>query len=375
MNRKNGFVRCLLTPFAWLYGLAVRLRNLSFDCGILPSERYPVPVVCIGNISVGGTGKTPFTEYLVGLLKKQYRVASLSRGYKRRTKGFIIADADCSAREVGDEACQIKHKFPDITVAVDTNRRRGISRLLALPDDVRPEVILLDDGMQHRYVRPSLTVMLTDYNNMYYDDKILPVGNLREPVDASYRADIIVVTKCGDVIKPIDLRIIEKQMAIMAYQRLYFSNVRYKVLEAVFPSCALSPPELSDVKDILLVAGIANPQPLVDKLKSCSSSSPSPSPANLNVCLFPDHHDFGVADIKHIDNVFRKMPADSLIISTEKDAMRLKTLDFLPADWKQRLYYLPISVEFLFERGENFDAEILKHIVSTINIYKKNVKD
>ncbi|MDR3253039.1 MAG: tetraacyldisaccharide 4'-kinase, partial [Tannerella sp.] len=207
MYRKNKvFVRCLLMPFALIYGFVTGLRNMLFDIRVLPSVKFPIPVICVGNIAVGGTGKTPITEYLVALLQKQYRVATLSRGYKRQTHGFRMVTATSTAAEAGDEACQIKTKFPRVTVAVDANRRRGIRRLLALPTDERPEVILLDDAMQHRYVAPSLTIMLTEYDNMFYEDTLLPAGSLREYAHAVYRADIVIVTKCTGLIKPIDLR-------------------------------------------------------------------------------------------------------------------------------------------------------------------------
>ena len=341
------------------------MRNLFFDWKILPSKKFPVPVICIGNISVGGTGKTPFTEYLITILKKQYHVAILSRGYRRKTKGFIMASDDSTSDEIGDEACQIKKKFPEITVAVDANRRRGIRRLLGLPEKERPDVILLDDAMQHRYVTPSLIIMLTDYNNMYYDDYILPVGNLRESAQNMYNADIIVVTKCPDTIKPINLRIIEKNMSLMASQSLYFSTVRYHNIEALFKTEAMNTCSLDDIETdehILIIAGIANPQPLIDKvLLSCDK---------VKLCVYPDHHDFTQQDIEHIDSQFNAMPAKRRILCTEKDAMRLKTLSFLPEKWKPYFYYLPISVDLMFDQRENFDSRILKHVISTINIYK-----
>lgn len=373
MDRNNTGIRFLLLPVGWLYSFVTRLRNLLFDWKILPSKKYPVPIICIGNISVGGTGKTPFTEYLIALLKKRCRVATLSRGYKRKTSGFLRVTEDSTADEAGDEACQVKQKFPDILVAVDENRRRGISRLLALPEAERPEVILLDDAMQHRYVIPSLTIMLTDYHNMYYEDYILPVGNLRESIHGAYRADIIVVTKCNEELKPIDLRIIEKNMSLMANQRLYFSDIKYHRVEALFPLQATAPPpcSLNEPPDagqhLLLIAGIANPQLFIKSFQVRSK--------NVRTCIFPDHHDYTPEDIRQIEAEFQQMPAPRCIICTEKDAMRLKTLAYLPETWKPYLYYLPISVEFLFDRGENFDARILKHVLSNININKKNVKN
>lgn len=340
---------------------------MLFDLKILPSESFPVPVICIGNISAGGTGKTPFTEYLIRLLKGQYRVAVLSRGYKRETKGFVLAKENSTARDIGDESCQIKHKFPHVIVAVDANRRRGIRRLLALSANERPNIILLDDAMQHRFVLPSLTIMLTEYSSIYYHDHLLPAGNLRESVHAVYRADIIVVTKCRKDIKPIELRLIEKNMSLMANQHLYFSGITYHNIEPLFPSANLKSSSLSEInknENILLITGIANPQPLIDLLKTHFNT--------VHICKFPDHYSFKQSDMQYMDDKFRTMPpASRRIICTEKDATRLKSIDFLPAEWKSCLYYLSISVAFMFEREDNFDTRILKHVISTINIQQK----
>ena len=371
MTIKKPFFRFLLLPVASLYYFVIWFRNLLFEWKLLPSKNFGIPVICIGNIAVGGTGKTPFTEYLVSLLCKQYRVAILSRGYKRETKGFVLVDTHKAAWEVGDEACQFKHKFPEISVAVDENRRRGIEHLLSLPEKERPQVILLDDAMQHRYVTPSLTIMLTEYHHMYYEDYILPVGRLRESTKGVYRADIVVVTKCKDIIKPIDLRIIEKNMMLMANQNLYFSKIKYHTLEPLFPSQALHSCSLNDLKadeDLLLITGIANPQLFVDKIKSLNPK--------VHIFTFNDHHSFTMTDIETIDAGFKSMSSlQKRIITTEKDAMRLKNLVFLPEKWKPFLFYLPISVEFLFDQGEIFNSRIRTHIVSTININKKNVRN
>jgi tetraacyldisaccharide 4'-kinase len=373
MNRKHVSIRLILAaPIAFIYRLITEARNMLFEWKLLPSEKFPVPVICVGNITVGGTGKTPFTEYLIRLLTRQpYRVATLSRGYKRRTKGFVLANAACTAGEVGDESCQIKHKFPDITVAVDANRRRGIRRLLSLPAEKRPQVILLDDAMQHRYVSPSLTIMLTDYRRLYCNDRILPAGNLRESPRAAYRADIIVVTKCGKDLNPADLHIIEKKVSPTANQRLYFSDIAYHKAEPVFPStqprsCSLSETDKSE--DILLIAGIANPAPLIARMQSHF--------AHLHVCVFPDHHSFKPSDIRQMDLLFKRMTSSTRkIICTEKDAVRLRSLTHLPDEWKPCLYYIPISVEFLFGRGNGFDAGILKHITTTTTTNAQQKKD
>ena len=355
MNRKNAFVQFVLMPFALLYSLAAGLRNLLFDLKILPSQKYDVPIICIGNIAVGGTGKTPFTEYLIALLKKQARVATLSRGYKRRTKGFVWVSESSTDTEAGDEACQLKQKFPDIHVAVDANRRRGIRRLLSLPEDERPEVILLDDAMQHRYVTPSLTIMLTDYHNMYYNDRALPAGNLRESAKGAHRADIIIVTKCPDVIAPNILPLFMKNMMLKERQRLYFTKIKYHPLEALYPSFAHQPCSLNEMDDdveLLLITGIANPQPFIDTIKSHY--------VHNKVFSFPDHHRFTLADIQDINAEFQKITSENKrIITTGKDAVRLKTLAYLPDEWKPVLYYLPMSVEFLVDQGDDFNARIV----------------
>jgi tetraacyldisaccharide 4'-kinase len=368
MRRKNAYIRLLLIPFALIYRLVTDVRNMLFDLNILPSERFPVPVICIGNISAGGTGKTPFTEYLIRLLAQQYRVAVLSRGYRRETAGFVLAKENCTAQDVGDELCQIKRKYPDVIVAADADRRHGVRRLLALPATERPNVILLDDAMQHRYLLPSLTIMLTEYDNMYYDDTLLPAGNLRESHHAVYRADIVVVTKCPENIKPIDLRLMEKNMSLMANQRLYFSGISYHRIEPLFPSAKSKPSALTEIdkkEGILLITGIANPQPLIKMLKSHFD--------DIHLCEFPDHHPFKQPDIQRIDDMFREIrSASRRIICTEKDAARLKSLNSLPAAWTACLYYLPISVTFMFEHGDDFDTRILKHVLSTINIQQKN---
>ena len=371
MNRKNVFIRLLLMPIALLYSLSAWVRNQLFDLKLLPSKKYPVPVICVGNIAVGGTGKTPFTEYLIRLLRKKYRIATLSRGYKRLTKGFVWVSSDSTAAEVGDEACQIKQNFPDMLVVVDGNRRRGIDRLLALPEEKRPQLILLDDAMQHRYVTPSLTIMLTDYHHMYYDDVMLPAGNLRESKHGVYRADIVVVTKCKDVIKPIDLRIIEKNMMLMASQHLYFTNIKYYPLKALFPSMVMPSCPLHAIEadeTVILIAGIADPQPFIKTVKLYNT--------HIQTCIFPDHHTFSLEDMQHINEKFLNTSSKKTrIITTEKDAMRLKTLDFLPEEWKPYIYYLPVSVAFLFDQGESFDLRILTHVMSTINIIRKNARN
>jgi tetraacyldisaccharide 4'-kinase len=360
----------LLTPLSWLYGGITALRNFLFDRNILPSENFPLPIICVGNITVGGTGKTPAVEYLIDLLEDKYHLATLSRGYKRRKGGFLLVTPEHTAADVGDEPCQLKHKYPFLTVAVDANRRRGLRNLFApmndeatlwTDTDKRPQVIILDDAMQHRYVTPSLTVMLTSYNNLYYRDKMLPAGNLREAASNDKRADIVVVTKCGDL-SPDEAQRIEAETGRTINQSLFFSDIQYLDLQPLYTSLvkqnSMNFTSLIDKDvDIVLITGIANPQPLIDKLNTASS--------RVHLFSFPDHHSFTKKDIEYIDLKFRTLSDKKrLLITTEKDAMRLKMLDYLPNTWKPVMYYAPIRMKFLFGSAERFNFRILNHILS-----------
>lgn len=345
------------SPLSFLYGIGVRFRNQLFNWGVLPALRYPIPVICIGNLAVGGTGKTPHTEYLIRILKDQFKIAVLSRGYKRKTSGFILADSKSTSREIGDEPYQIKQKFPDIQVAVDANRRRGIQCLLKFPKEQRPEVILLDDAFQHRYVTPSLSIVLTDYNRLFYYDKLMPVGLLREPVSAIRRADMVIVTKCDEALKPIEYRIIEEDMKLLAHQLLHFTHISYDEIEPVFPGLA-KPVKLEDIRkedDILLISGIASPIHFIHEMKKYSGKT--------ETMIYPDHHAFSKADFRKMRETFNKMNSPGKrIVVTEKDAARIQNDPHLPEEWKSILYYLPIRIKFCLDR--NFEEEIKKHIIT-----------
>ncbi len=352
-----------LNPISFLYGIGIRLRNRLFDWDILHSEQYPVPVISIGNLSVGGTGKTPHTEYIIDLLKKQYRIAVLSRGYKRKTSGFILANPQSSSQEIGDEPFQMKNKFPDVLVAVDANRRRGIQILLSLPEQERPEVILLDDAYQHRYVCPSLSIVLSDYHRLFYNDKLMPTGRLREPINGINRADIVVVTKCEEDMKPIDFRIIEENMKLRAHQLLFFTSIVYDEIKPVFPSMAqsLRRKDIGKEEDILLISGIASPSPFIREAKKYSKK--------VLPVIFPDHHTFIKSDFKKLDETYEMMTSPGkLILTTEKDAARLKDNPLVPESWKKSLYYLPITIKF--HNGQSFDETIKKHIIA---VQKKSI--
>lgn len=354
-----------LSPLSFLYGLGVRLRNQLFDWGLLPSEQFPVPVICIGNLTVGGTGKTPHTEYLIRLLQGTYKVAVLSRGYKRETKGYILADENSTSQQIGDEPFQMKRKFPSLTVAVDADRRRGIRALLSLPEQDRPEVILLDDAYQHRYVTPSFSILLTAYDRLFRWDKLLPVGLLREPISGKRRADIVVVTKCKSELKPIECRIIEEDMHLVAHQQVFFTDVRYDELTPVFPAEGGSL-HLADIRSgdaILVLSGIAAPAGFVKEIKKY--------PGRVTFLQFPDHHEFTTQDIKKIQDSYNKLNANRKhIIVTEKDAARLMNNNLVPDEWKKSLYYLPIRIKFDLDREPEFDEIILKHIIT---FYRNNI--
>lgn len=354
---KTVHINKWLLPFSWLYGLVIYCRNKLFDCGILKQKKYDIPIICIGNITVGGTGKTPHTEYLIGLLTDKYKVAVLSRGYKRKTKGFVLATAHSTAQQIGDEPYQIKGKFPHVIVAVDANRRRGIDELLSLPDSDKPEVILLDDAYQHRYVNPSYSILLTDFSRIMSRDKLLPAGRLREPSNNSERASTVLVTKCPLDITPIDQRLIAKDLNLYPYQDLYYTSFEYGKLTPVFGG-ETNFEDWSKLVgfDVLVVTGIVNPQPLYDKLKShCKAYHTMP---------FPDHHSFTQSDLGKINQTFEQINNEQkIIVVTEKDAARLKGIEHIPDNLRQALYFLPIEVSFINKEEQTiFNNKIADHV-------------
>ncbi|MDR2233671.1 MAG: tetraacyldisaccharide 4'-kinase [Tannerella sp.] len=347
----------VLQPFAFLYQAAVALRNFCFNRGLLPSVSYSIPVICVGNLAVGGTGKTPLVEYLIRLLSGRFRVAVLSRGYKRKSTGYVLADENSTAREIGDEACQIKVKFPQVTVAVDKHRRRGMRNLLALPENVRPQVIILDDAFQHRYVKPSLSIIVTACNRLFFKDKLLPVGHLREPATSVARAELLLISKCPENIN--EPEILQQLPEKFREDNVFFSKIEYQPPVSVFPQYHphqfLQLDGMKDKVNILLFTGIANPAPLIVEIGKYT--------ANLRSLSFGDHHAFTKRDIEKIQRMLSQMPGDSpLIICTEKDAARLRHLEFIPDDWKSRLYYIPMKMRLLFGKENLFEKKIIQHI-------------
>ena len=335
-------IRFLLFPISWLYDLITSLRNFLFDLNILKSVSFDIPVVCVGNVSVGGTGKTPQVEYLVELLKDNYTVAILSRGYRRKTKGFVLVDDKKTVEDVGDEPFQYYSKYPQISVAVCENRVEGIRELI---HKVKPDVILLDDAFQHRWVRPSFSILLTKWNDLFLDDFLLPTGNLRESRRAAKRADAIVVTKCPDNMS-------NKQMddvlgRLLRYERpVFFSGIGYDT--EIKGSKKMKMRELKDYQ-VLLITGIANPGPLLSYMEIMEIS--------ITHLKYPDHHFFKQGDVDKIVDRFKNLKGEkNLILTTEKDYVRLKNKI-------EGLCYLPIQTTFLVkEEQQTFDDLLLSHI-------------
>ena len=341
-----------LLPLSWLYGLGVRFRNFLFDVGILKSQDYKVPIISVGNITVGGTGKTPHVEYLAKLLKDQFKVAVLSRGYKRKSHGYVLADKDTPMRQIGDEPYQMRQKFPGITVAVDKNRRRGIARLT---EDDTIDVILLDDAFQHRYVKPGINILLVDYHRLIIYDKLLPAGRLREPLPGKNRADIVIVTKCPKELKPMEYRVITRAMNLYAYQTLYFSTLEYGELRPVFPQVrsSLTLSQLSS-HNVLLLTGIASPRQLSEDLKPLVKSI-TPMP-------FADHHHFTQKDLLRLSATFEAMPSPKVIITTEKDATRLNDAGELGDELRKAFYVIPVNIKFMLEQEDLFNQNIIGYV-------------
>ena len=333
-----NLLRKILFPFAVLYGFITSIRNFLFDKGMLKSHSFDVPVIAVGNLSVGGTGKTPQIEYLIRLLSPNYKVATLSRGYKRQSKGFVLADSTSNAEILGDEPFQFYTKFKNIQVAVDADRKNGIEQLLLQKN--KPEVILLDDAFQHRKVKAGFYILLTSYGDLFCDDYMLPTGNLRESRSGAKRADIIVVTKCPANLSLDEQNEIKSKLQLNSDQELYFSYIDYD--DSVYSEDKVL--KVSEIKNVdkLLLAGIAKPEPFFRYLQDES----------VECLTYPDHHHFSEKELLEINNKSK----NKIIITTEKDFVRLK--GSIP---KEQLFYLPIRSTFL-SVSENFDKTITNYV-------------
>ena len=343
-----------LRPLSSLYGLGVELRNQLFELNILKSRSFTTPVISVGNITVGGTGKTPHVEYLVRLLSNEAKVAVLSRGYKRKTHGYQLADKDSTMRDIGDEPYQMKLKFPNIEVAVDANRCEGIDHLINDEQTKDTDVIILDDAYQHRYVKPGINILLVDYHRLIIYDELLPSGRLREPIESKKRADIVIITKCPDSLNPIDYRVLTKAMKLYAYQSLFFTSLHYGAPYLLFGGDETRVPKKQN-SDVLLLTGIASPEQMIDDVQ--------PNVKSLKPLTFPDHHAFSPRDIEKINNAFAAMPQESrVILTTEKDAARLRNVSGLSEEVKQRLLVLPVEAKFMLDGEEIFNDKIISYV-------------
>lgn len=340
--------RILLLPFALVYWLVILIRNWLFDKKIFKSNEFGLPLICVGNLSVGGTGKSPMVEYLVSLLKDEYPLATLSRGYKRKTRGYALAKAETTALEIGDEPMQFHLKFPDVPVAVGERRLEAIPQLLH--DAPQTKLIILDDAFQHRAIKAGLNILLTDYNNLFTRDFYLPTGDLRDLKSGYKRAEIIIVTKC-----PANLTIEEQQKIIreinpMPYQQVLFTHILYGSIYHIFSREKFT---LSKQSEVLLVTGIANPRPLKKMLEE--------QVASYQMINYADHHIFTIDDLQEIRKKFEGIQAkEKIILTTEKDAVRLlkfrQEIEGLP------LYVIPVQHQFLLEGDIIFNRRIREFI-------------
>jgi len=359
MNKTGGNTwKVILIPFSWLYGLVIWIRNSLYDNGFLKSSGFNIPLISVGNITVGGTGKTPHVEYLAELLHSKFKVATLSRGYKRRTRDFRIASAESSVREIGDEPLQIKKRFPGIDVAVDRKRANGIKELMSLAPWL--EVILMDDAYQHRSVKPGFSILLIDYARPIDKDRLLPAGMLREPASNLNRANIILVTRSPERIKPIEFREYVNRLGLSIGQHLYFTTMRYGNLAPVYPETRVRDAAWfkKHVGAVLIVSGIANPRPLRQYARSINT--------NLEELSFPDHHEYTPKDMEKISRTFDKLKKahqEILLLTTEKDAMRLRDHQCEP-EIRDAMHAVRIHVHFLNDDEDDFERQILTYVNS-----------
>ena len=342
-----------LLPFSWIYGSIVRFRNWLFDMGLKKSKSFSIPIISVGNITVGGSGKTPHVEYLIRLLHDKAKIAVLSRGYKRKSHGYVLAEESTTMPEIGDEPFQMHQKFSDIYVAVDAKRARGIENLQNDEATKDVDVVLLDDAFQHRYVKPGINILLVDYHRLIIYDKMLPAGRLREPLSGKNRADIVIITKCPKDLKPMEFRVLTKAMDLYPFQKLYFTSIDYDTPKGVFEEKQIELDKLQDYH-VLLLTGIASPKQMEHDLK--------PMTKDITNLSFGDHHSFKGKDIDRINDAFESMPEPRIIITTEKDAVRLRETEGLYEKVKSNMYELPIKVSFMLDQQDNFNEKIISYV-------------
>ena len=335
-------------PFSLIYGLIITFRNWLFDKKILKSAMFNFPLICVGNLAIGGTGKTPMTEYLVSLLKRKFITATLSRGYKRKTKGFAIAGDDTTAIDIGDEPMQFHQKFPDVTVAVGEERLVAIPQLLHERPDT--QVIILDDAFQHRSVRAGLNILLTEYRNLYTRDLLLPAGDLRDVVASRKRADIIIVTKCKPDLSTEEKSEMKKELKPLSHQQIFFTEIVYSEPYHLFNKTVS---KVNHDTAVLLVCGIANPKPLKEFLANHVHT--------YDMLRYRDHQIFTTDDLKEIIRHYDRIESEKkIILTTEKDGVRLEK--FKSELQNYPIYVLPISHSFLFSEGPAFDTTVMSFV-------------
>ncbi len=368
--RKN--ISYLLFPLTMWYAVGVRFRNLFYALGIKKQEAPHITTIGVGNLSTGGSGKTPHVEYLLRLLADRYPTAMLSRGYKRKSKGYLLDDGSHDPALLGDEPAMIARKFPQVQVAVCEKRVEGVRRLMTAPENLdnpensesqespetpsTPQLIILDDVFQHRAIKPSINILLTEYSHPYFNDHILPYGDLREFKKARFRANIVIVTKCPAKLNPIEKHNILRELKLQNYQRIFFSYLKYGDLQTLGGSNVSV--DLRRADNILCITGIAHPEPLLAELRQYTKVQHLP---------FADHHDFTSGDIARIKETFATLPgSNNLIITTEKDAIRLRgKIDSLP------VYILPVTVAFHKENDKDFDTLIESSVRENIMFLSK----
>jgi tetraacyldisaccharide 4'-kinase len=339
--------RILLSPFSLLYGIGISLRDLFYRKGLLKGITFDIPIISVGNLSVGGAGKTPHIEYLVRLLKSYIDIATLSRGYKRKTKGFLVVDALNNAERVGDEPLQFKRKFPDVLVTVAENRTFAIPEILKINEATK--AILLDDAFQHRSIQAGLNILLTEYSHPFTKDYLLPSGRLREWRSAYQRADIIIVSKCPDVLSEEEKQAMISQIKPFAHQKIFFSYYQYQMPYYIFNPRYRG--QLKDDVEVLLICAIARADYLIDYLNE--------QVASVKVLEYEDHRYFSEYDVSHLKKVFDNMPAQKkVILTTEKDAMRLELHKAFLVEHQLPIFAIPAEVAFHFEEGVQFDQAV-----------------
>lgn len=345
----------LFLPFSFIYGLLLFIRNKLYDWGIFNSTSFKLPIIAIGNLNIGGVGKTPHVEYLIRLLENNQQIATLSRGYKRKTKGFVLASNNSTIIEIGDEPLQYQKKFKNLIVAVDEKRVRGVQLL----KDHHPElgVVVLDDAFQHRSIKVGLNILITDYNNLFFNDYVLPAGRLREWKSGMQRAQIIIISKCDTNLNEEDKAIIINSIKPKSYQNVYFSAIKYGEIISFSVAANKLITDKIKAESALLITGIANPKPLKEHIQKQYK--------NIEHLNFPDHHQFNKTDTSKIKTAYKKLKGkNKIIITTEKDFMRLSLPKILNELNEIPLFYIPIEIYFLGDGKKSFDTQINKYVTT-----------